>query len=130
MRPSVRLKMNLSRHLIGIALAICSLIISALGVFVAAGFTWSDSLVGLIPFSIVLLITIVVGGCFSRYAVRFGGVSPKVAGTLPAIPFVFLTVWSFPALILGSVGPVLLWSIPLTLALLVGRRFAMSSAFQ
>ena len=117
---NMKILRNISKLVIGLS----ALVVPALGIFIAAAYTSSTEPVGLVFFSAILAITLGLAAYLSWACVRYGSMSVKVAASLPAIPFAVLVILTFPALILGSFLPLLLWCIPLVLALVIGRRAA------
>jgi hypothetical protein len=116
--------MKILRSISKLAIGVSALVIPVLGVFISAAYTSSTEPIGFVIFSAILAITVGLAASLSWACVRYGGMSVKVAASLPAIPFAVLVALTLPALILGSFLPVLLWCIPLVLALVLGRRAA------
>ena len=121
--------MKIQRCITKLGIGVCALVIPALGILIAVGYTWSVELAGLAFFSVVLAATLGAAAFLSWACVRHGGMSVKTASILPAVPFAVIVASVLPALALGFFGPVLLWSLPFVLALILGRRAALSAQY-
>ena len=111
-------------------IGIFALVIPSLGISIALGYTLSTELMGLLFFSAILAVTLGIGASLSWIAVRYGHMSVKGAVILPSVPFAVMVLTVLPSLFLGFIGPVLLWGIPLILALILGNRAAQSAYFE
>jgi hypothetical protein len=122
--------MNAAQLVTKLSLGACAFVAPSLGIFIAAGFTWSTDLFGLAFFALVVAATLAIAAYLSWACVRHGGMSVKLAAAIPAIPFAFMVALTLPALFIGFLGPLFLWGLPLALVLIVGRRVGLHAQSQ
>jgi hypothetical protein len=97
----------------------------SLGIIIAVGYTWSTEFVGFACFVLILAATIGLSAYLSGACVRYGGIAVMWATAIPTVPFAFMVAATLPALLFGSFGSLLLWGIPLILAVTICKRVAL-----
>ena len=87
----------------------------------ASGFAWSDSLIALVPYLVILCITLASVGALAWTCVRIAHFPPRVAVGLTTLPFIVLTLATVPSLAAHTILQLLFWAVQLALAVFVAH---------
>ncbi len=108
----------------GGAIALASIALPSAVVFFALGYTWTDSLIGLVPYLGIIGVALALIAALARLCVCVAHFSPRVAVVLTTFPFSALTLYTaalLPALAERAVLPVLFWAVQLAAAMFVAH---------